>query len=94
MKIGLSILAAFLILTMLICAHAFSAQEDTGDAKRNEDLKQCVQKAEEAYAADWERACRQIGSPPKCPLPTPVMDRFEAPRREAKQECERLYSAK
>ncbi len=71
-----------------------NAQEEVGREKQQEELKQCFQKAEEVYAANWERACRQIDSPPRCLLPPAVLARFDGGRREAKEECDRLYSMK
>ncbi len=62
--------------------------------KRRNDLEKCLQKAEAAYSASWELACRQIDSPPKCILPPAVRGRFDGPRQESRDECARLYSAK
>ena len=71
-----------------------TAQEEAEKKKRDDDLKQCLQGAEEAYSANWDRACRQIDSPPKCILPSLVIARFDGPRRDARDECARLYSVK
>ena len=70
------------------------AQEEAEKKKRDDDLKQCLQVAEEAYSANWDRACRQIDSPPKCILPPLVLARFDGPRRDARDECAKLYSVK
>jgi hypothetical protein len=70
------------------------AQEEAGKKKRDDDLKQCLKAAEEAYSANWEMACRQIDGPPKCILPPLVLARFDGPRRDARDECARLYSVK
>ncbi len=71
-----------------------TAPEEADKKKRDDDLKQCLQAAEEAYSANWDRACRQIGSPPECILPPLVLARFDGPRRDARDECTRLYSVK
>jgi hypothetical protein len=70
------------------------AQEEAEKKKRDDDLKQCLKAAEEAYSANWDRACRQIDSPPKCILPPLVLARFDGPRRDARDECARLHSVK
>ncbi len=69
------------------------AQEEA-EKKNRDDLKQCLQAAEDAYSASWEMACRQIGGPPKCILPPPVLANFDGPRRDARDECARLYPVK
>jgi hypothetical protein len=69
------------------------AQKEAEKKKRDDDLKQCLQAAEQAYSANWDRACRQIDGPPKCILPPLVLARFDGPRREASDECARLYAA-
>jgi hypothetical protein len=70
------------------------AQEEAEKKKRDDDFKQCLQAAEEAYSANWARTCRQIDSPPNCILPPLVVARFDGPRRDARDECARLYSVK
>jgi hypothetical protein len=70
------------------------AQEEAEKKKRDDDLKQCLQAAEEAYSANWDRACRQIDGPPKCILPPPVLANFDGPRRDARDECAKLYPVK
>lgn len=70
------------------------AQEDAEKKKRDDDLKQCLQAAEETYSANWDRACRQIDGPPKCILPPLVLARFDGPRRDARDECAKLYPVK
>jgi len=70
------------------------AQEEAEKKKRDDNLKQCFQAAEETYSANWDMACRQIGSPPKCILPPAVLARFDGPRRDARDECARLYAVK
>jgi len=70
------------------------AQEEAEKKKRDDDLKQCLQAAEEAYSANWDRACRQIDGPPKCILPPLVLARFDGPRRDARDECAKLYPVK
>ena len=70
------------------------AQEEAEKKKSDNDLKQCLQAAEEAYSANWERACRQIDSPPKCILPALVLARFDGPRRDTRDECAKLYPVK
>ena len=70
------------------------AQEEAENKKRDDDLKQCLQAAEEAYSANWDRACRQIDGPPKCILPPLVLARFDGPRRSARDECAKLYPVK
>ena len=71
-----------------------TAQEEAEKKKRDDDLKQCLQAAEDAYSASWDNACRQIDSPPKCILPPLVLARFDGPRRDARDECARLYPEK
>ncbi|MGD0234260.1 MAG: hypothetical protein ABSC55_06935 [Syntrophorhabdales bacterium] len=70
------------------------AQEEAEKKKRDDDLKQCLQAAEEAYSANWDRACRQIDGPPKCILPPLVLARFDGPRQDARDECAKLYPVK
>ncbi len=70
------------------------AQKEAEKKKRDDDLKQCLQAAEQVYSANWDRACRQIDGPPKCILPPLVLARFDGPRRDARDECARLYSVK
>jgi DNA segregation ATPase FtsK/SpoIIIE-like protein len=70
------------------------AQEEAEKKKRDDDLKQCLQAAEEAYSANWDRACRQIDGPPKCILPPLVLAHFDGPRRDARDECTKLYPVK
>jgi hypothetical protein len=70
------------------------AQDETEKKKRDDDLKRCLQAAEEAYSANWDRACRQIDGPPECILPPLVLARFDGPRRDARDECAKLYSVK
>ena len=71
-----------------------AAREEAEKKKRDDDLKQCLQAAEEAYSANWDRACRQIDGPPKCILPPLVLARFDGPRQSARDECAKLYSVK
>jgi DNA-binding helix-hairpin-helix protein with protein kinase domain len=70
------------------------AQEEAEKKKRDDDLKRCLQAAEEAYSANWDRACRQIDGPPKCILPPLVLARFDGPRQDARDECAKLYPVK
>ena len=70
------------------------AKEEAEKKIHDEDLKQCLETAEAAYSANWDTACRQIGGPPKCVLPPLVLARFDGPRRDARDACARLYSAK
>jgi membrane protein involved in colicin uptake len=70
------------------------AQEEAEKKKHDDDLKQCLQAAEEAYSANWDRACRQIDGPPRCILPPLVLARFDGPRRDARDECTKLYPVK
>jgi colicin import membrane protein len=69
------------------------AAQEAEKKKRDDDLKQCLQTADEAYSANWDRTCRQIDGPPKCILPPLVLARFDGPRRDARDECAKLYPA-